>query len=178
MLKIKTVNSYVVPKYPKGAYKIYPDSFPLSTTKGVLAAAVMVLMLDACSDNDTRVTGGIPAPELVTESEARTIIDSVFTLNGINLTHDVDVKFETTPDDTATVNVDGFNDSLQVGYEYMSEPDYTSFTSQVRTSLDSLVNETGGPYVKSIDATPIELIDILEAMTQEFIDTLKANGAI
>lgn len=176
MLKIKKVDKYNIPKYPQEVYKVYPDFISLSTPRNVLAIAVMTLILDACSDTNLRPTAGIPDTEIVTESNARSIIDKVFNQNGIELTHDMDVKLEITPNDSAVVNVDGFNDSLQVGYEYMIEEDYTSIDSKVRTALDSLLNESEGPFIKTIDATEYEFG--LESLTQEFIDALKANGVI
>ena len=178
MLKIKPIERYTIPRYPKSVYTEAPDFISLATPRGALTAAVMALLLEACNGGGTGPTG-VPFvdPTAVTESEARTIIDQVFTTNGISLTHDVNLSIETAPGDTTIVNVDGFNDSLQVGYEYLHDPDYTTFTPKVRAALDSLANESG-PYVKSIDSTLWEQIDFLQAVTQEFIDSLKANGSI
>ena len=113
----------------------------------------------------------------MTESEARAIVDQVFASNGISLTHDVDLSIEVHPSDTAVLCVDGFNDSLRVGYEYLEYPDHQTFTPEVRAALDSLTSDSG-PYVKTIEFTPAEQAALLEAVAQEFIDSLRANGAI
>lgn len=176
MLKIKPVERYRNPRYPRGVYCECPDFISLSTPRGALTAAVMAFLLEACNGSGTTGPPPLP-PEMVTESEARAIIDQVFAGNGISLTHDVDLNIETHPGDTVAINVDGFNDSLQVGYEYMDDRDYLTFTPEVRAALDSLVNESG-PYVKSIDFTPREQAALLEAVAQEFIDSIRADGAI
>lgn len=180
MLKIKTVLRYTIPQYPQGVYTKCPDFISLSTPRGVLAAATLALMLDACSEiGPGTVTSGVPPwePGTVTESEARDVIDRVFSDAGISLTHDVDVKIETAPADIATVNVDGFDTSLQVGYEYLGEADYNTFTPQVRETLDSLEYESG-PYIMTTDSILTVNVARLEAVAQEFIDSLRANGAI
>lgn len=177
MLKIKPIERYSIPRYPKGVYSESPDFISLATPRGALAAAMLALLLEACDGGGTTGPPPLP-PDMVTESEARTIIDRVFDSNGISLTHDVDLNIEVHPGDTAIVNVDGFNDSLRTGYEYLTEQEHEALAPEVRTALDSLVNETEGPFVKTFNPTPSQQAALLEAVTQEFIDSLKANGSI
>lgn len=178
MPRIRVVKRYTVAKYPKGAYYAKPDAAVVSLGKGALVAAVMTMLVEACDGGGTTGPPPLP-PTFVTETEARAVIDSVFADNGISLVEDFMLRFEKAPGDTIDLDLDGYNDSLQVGYEYIFDDDYTVFTPQVKAALDSAVAQNG-PYIEAIDQ--MEKVDnyrsILEGMVQSFIDSLKAQGAI
>jgi hypothetical protein len=178
MLKMQRVERYTIPKYPCGVYSESPNFISFDTPRAALTAAIMAFLLEACDGTGGGIVG-IPVPDLraLTEAEARPMIDQVFAENGIELTHDVDIKVETSPGDTATINVDGYNDSLGVGYEYLYRSDYATFTAEVRAALDALANDSG-PYVRSIDSTRLMESGLAAYAAQEFIDSLRADGVI
>ncbi len=177
MLKIRPIERYSIPRYPKGVYSEAPDFISLESPRGVLTAAMLALFLDACSGGGQTGPPPLP-PDMVTESEARTIVDQVFANNGIDLVNDVDLSIEIHPGDSDTVNVDGFNDSLQTGYEYLTPAEHEAIPMEVRVALDSLIDEPEGPFVKMFDPTYVTQSALLESLTQEFIDSLRANGSI
>ena len=81
--------------------------------------------------------------------------------------------------DSTVLYIDGYNDSLRVGYEYIADKDRDDFTYDV---VDALADSTeaDGPYIKTVN----EVIDHsssqdhLELTVESFIDTLKAHGVI
>jgi hypothetical protein len=178
MLQIRPIKKYTVARYPKGAYYAKPDPAIITLSKGAMVAAVMTMLFEACDGGGTTGPPPLP-PTLVTETEARAVIDSVFADNGISLVSDFMLRFEKAPGDTIDLELDGYNDSLQVGYEYIYDTDYSVFTPEVKAALDSAAVQNG-PYIEAIDQ--MEKVDnyrtILEGMVQSFIDSLKAQGAI
>jgi len=122
------------------------------------------------------------------------VIDSVFAANGIQLKADVpyDVLIPAgipfVQVDTVRVTLDGYNDALKVGYEFIGTPeDFEEFhcvgsresmfeyNSRVIDGVDSATAHLG-PHVKVANrwGTPAGLARTM----QDFIDTLKAHGAI
>ena len=100
---------------------------------------------------------------------------NVFADNGITLTPDVGISIVGSHGDTTDVVLDGYNDSLRVGYEYVTPSDEAGFTSEVMAQIDADAAGSG-PYIK---ATEMSLsADYLEYLMQAFIDTLKAHGKI
>jgi hypothetical protein len=137
------------------------------------STAALLLLLESCDDKGV---GGVPVrPDFLTESEARAAITHVFANNGIALTADAPFEVVTAPGDTTTLPLDGYNDSLRVGYEYLANTDMVTFTASVRAKMDSATADTG-PYVKITEG--IVDADSLGRIMQNFIDTLKAHGAI
>jgi hypothetical protein len=136
-------------------------------------------LTEAC-DTGVGVTGPPPVmPEMVTENEARQAIRSVFLDNGIQLEEDFAMVFRWAQDSLA-LSLDGFNDSLQVGYEYVDfygEP--ISYTTDFRTAL-SEAKAGDGPYIELVGPTPEEPagLDALQTEIQTFIDALRAQGII
>lgn len=178
MPRIKPVKRYTVPKYPRGAYYAKPDPAVVALGKGAIAAAIMTILFEACDGGGTTGPPPLPPP-MVTETEARAVIDSVFADNGISLVNDFLLRFEKAPGDTVDLDLDGYNDSLGVGYEYINDDDYSVFTPEVKAALDSAVVQNG-PYIETIDqiVKAGDYRSVLEGMVQSFIDSLKANGAI
>jgi hypothetical protein len=179
MLKVKRVRKYSVAKYPPGNYQEPPEHLLPDLLKDSAMAAFMMLLVESCGGT---TTGGVPnAPEIVTETEARSIVDHVLQNNGIAWQNDVPLTLGFGSGDTVHLVVDGYNDSLRVGYEYVTGNDNATFTPRVTAALDS-VAKTQGPYIKIIEQTykhdDSEYGQILEILMQQFLDTLKAHGVI
>jgi hypothetical protein len=137
----------------------------------------MLALLEACSEGNGVVGPPPLPPELVTENEARLIIEQTFGNHGIGLQKDVPFVLHYGPNDSTELELDGFNDSLQVGYEYIYGSDEQSFTPRAQSALDSLTHENG-PYVKPLGAVDEYHQWVIQETIEEFIDTLKANGVI
>ena len=142
--------------------------------------AGMMLLIESCDGSGT--TGPPPVlPDMVTESEARLIVNRVLQDNGITWQNDAPLTLNLAGGDTAQLVIDSYNDSLRVGYEYVGHDDYDIFTPQVTTTLDGLA-KAQGPYIEVIE--PVYKYDdtdyeqILESTMQQFLDTLKAHGVI
>jgi hypothetical protein len=179
MLKVKQVRKYALAKYPPGNYQEPPEHLLPELLKDSAIVAGMMLLVESCSGT---TTGGIPnPPEMVTETEARSVVNRVLQDNGITWQNDVPLTLSLGSGDTAHLVVDSYNDSLRVGYEYGSGNDYYTFTPQVTAALDSIA-KAQGPYIKIIeqaykwDDTYYE--QILERSMQQFLDTLRAHGVI
>jgi hypothetical protein len=176
MLEIRRVGRYTTAKYPQGCF-VQPSVLPRSLAKRGTVSALMLVLLEACSgEGGTGLTGPPPIiPTLVTENEARQVIEQTFGVHGVSFDEDVRFVLNHGPNDSTELQLDGFNDSLQVGYEYIYDLDALSFTPRAQSALDSLVNENG-PYIKPINA--VDHPEIIRQVVEEFIDTLKANGII
>ena len=181
MLEIRRVKRYGTARYPRGRYSDYTPPLPESLVKrGAISLFALTVLETLGCDSGNGVTGPPPLPpDLVTENEARQIIEQVFVDNGVQLERDLPFMLHLAADDSVALDLDGFNPSLGVGYEYVLNQDWEAFTERVWIALDSLTNENG-PYIK-----PVEEIDkegdytsALRATVQEFIDTLKAHGVI
>jgi hypothetical protein len=181
VLRIRRVKRYRIARYPRGRYSDYTPPLPESLFKrGAISLFALTVLETLSCDSGNGVTGPPPLPpKLVTENEARPIIEQVFADNGVQLERDLPLILHLAADDSVTLDVDGFNPSLRVGYEYVFEQDSKTFTPRVVEVLDSLVNESG-PYIKPVDSIYKEgdYSAALRATVQEFIDTLKAHGVI
>lgn len=178
MPEIRMVKKYRVAKYPRGIYQP-KKRHPLAAMaeKGAISALLFTL-LEAC--DSTGVTGPPPVvPDLVTENEARLAINQVFVSNSLPMTADQQLRLHFVDGDSADIVLDGYNDSVQVGYEYLTGDDLDSFTEKVVNQLDSLAGESG-PYIKTVDQIRKDVDDqqYLDSVIQEFIDSLKSQGAI
>lgn len=178
MLKIRPLARYRVPKYPQGPYRDHQTHPAVQAVRQGAVSALLLALLDCSGDSGT--TGPPPVvPTLVTEAEAREVIDNVFAANAISLTPDFKLKLKLNAQDSVEVELDGFNDSLAVGYEYIYEADNNEFTSAVRSYLESSAFEAG-PQVKTVEAVEREsnYQEYLQQVMQEFIDSLKTQGII
>ncbi|TES94427.1 MAG: hypothetical protein E3J87_00360 [Candidatus Cloacimonadota bacterium] len=178
MLKIKKIRQYRIAKYPQGIYYHKPDTLSAKLLKTSLTATIITLLESSC----VGVCGPPPVePGMVTENEARSIIKTVFNNNNVNLEEDISYFLKHGENDSTELILDGFNDSLSVGYEYSYGSDNYTFTYGVINTLDSLINESG-PYIKCIDEIEKEegwdYKTYLEDIIQEFIDYLKTQGVI
>jgi hypothetical protein len=182
MLKIRRIRRYDSAKYPRGPYRPYRRGAAESLATRGTATLLLLALYEACvGGNGTAGPPPIP-PDIVTEGEARRIISNVFDRNGITLDEDFRLVFQMGPGDSVVLDLDGFSDSLRVGYEYVAPDDWSTFTTEVRDSLRQAENDTG-PYIKTVDAMDKypgddSYIQRLETKIEAFIDSLKANGVI
>ena len=179
MLKVKQVRKYSLAKYPPGNYQEPPEHLLPELLRDSAMVATMMMLIESCSGT---TTGGVPnAPELVTETEARSIVNRVLQNNGITCQNDAPLTLSFGSGDTVHLVVDGYNDSLQVGYEYATDGDHATFTPRVMTALDSIA-KAQGPYIKVINEINrhehSDYGQLLETTMQQFLDTLRAHGVI
>ncbi len=184
MLDIKQVKSYKLPRYPHEVYCDPPESYLGRRTAISMATAATVALLGCI--RPVGVVGPPPVrPDLVTENEARAFINQVFAQNGINLEVDVPFFFARDQKEPITLELDGFNKDLKVGYEYVSPEDQFSFTTEVRGELRqaSSVGDDG-PCIGTFDPITyygeFEQPDLkrLESLVQEFIDDLRSRDVL
>ena len=176
MLEIKPVKSYKLPRYPQGFYYETPQHYPWNLVSVSVASAALLALL-GCSSN-YGVVGPPPLPpKYITESEARIIINQVFAQNGIQLDEDVPYSLAT-GNRTVTLELDGFNKDLKLGYEYIAfEEDGETFTPEVVTALDeACASKNASPCIKTIE--PTENKEYLENVVQEFIAELRSKGIL
>ena len=194
MLEIKPVKSYKLPGYPQGIYCAPPESYlGRRTAIGIATAATVALLGCTCYTGPptppvpgSGMAGPPPVrPDLVTENEARALVNQVFAQNGINLEVDVPFSFTRDQKETITLELDGFNKDLKVGYEYISPEDESTFTTEVVEELRqaSSVGDDG-PCIGTFDPITyygeFEQPDLkrLESLVQEFIDGLRSRGIL
>ncbi len=185
MLRIRRLKRYRTARYPRRNYAPWKSGPAEDLLKRGGASLVLLSIIEAlgCGDVTTGTTGPPPVrPDLMTENEARQIITQVFTNNGIVLDEDYRLVLQPyLPDmpDPVVLYIDGYNDSLRVGYEYVTGQDYDTFTRQVVDALSDSA-ETGGMHIKTVD----EVFDFsssreeLEQIIESFMDTLRAQGVI
>lgn len=183
MLKIEPIKSYKIPRYPRGLYYERLCTRPWKVTGGVASLVVLALLASSCEP--VGVVGPPPvAPEMVTEREARIVINEVFARNGINLEEDVPFSFSPVDQNPISLELDGFNSDLNIGYEYITGEDETTFTQEVVTELDQAsASNAGGPYIKTVGAQYIygetqEAYEELEIIIQDFVEGLRSRGII
>ncbi len=180
MLRIQPMVRYNVPKYPQNEFRQKPPDFILKLiVKGILPVTILPL-LQGCDliEGTGHVDGGLIEPPKLSEAEAKPIIESVFITNGIQLDKDISVAFMRNDTTTVHINLDGYNDSLRVGYEYMNYDEYDSLdTWDIREITEEAINDSG-PYVKSIHEWYEENSESLDEYVQTFIDSLRSQGII
>ncbi len=153
------------------------------------------------------VVGPPPVPTtMVTEREARTAIDAVFARNGIRLEADVPVSFSinylnsykpntvegeyipANDSNSISLELDGFNKDLNIGYEYRIDKDNDTFTFKVEYSLDQASKSNDktprikiiGPisYAPMLSETAEQACKRIETYVQDFINDLRSRGII
>ncbi len=184
MLRIRQVASYSVPKYPRETFRPWRESAVLTHVRRGAATAALLAILESCDGDkglwpDGGQTAGVPRPfPFLTEYEAYVIVTNVFADNRITLTPDVTLSVIGSDGDTTDVVLDGYNDSLRVGYEYVyGDDDLDTFSHVLIAQLDA--DAAGpGPYIKATYPCEKRRAHDLEQLMQAFIDTLKAHGKI
>ncbi len=191
MLRIEQIKSYKLPRYPQGLYYEHPDTRSRKIAGSIASAAVLALLVSSCKSGgeieppSSGMVGPPPmAPTMVTEREARTVIDEVFARNGIKLEADVPFLFSTGNQTSINLELDGFNKDLNIGYEYIYDEykDLDSFTSEVIADIDKASKSNDkGPKIKTIqmlDQTAEEAHKKIEAIIEDFIADLHSRGII
>jgi hypothetical protein len=179
-LEIRRVKRYGAARYPRKQYGEKTPDFPGTLMKRGALSFVMLALLESSACDDVGTTGPPPVmPSLVTENEARRAIEQAFGAHGIGLQEDVGILLHYGDNDSTLLTLDGYNDSLRVGYEYVYGNDFREFSPAVRHALDSLI-DAGGPYIEPIDVIEMQhdYNTILQQIVDEFVDTLKAHGVI
>lgn len=120
MLRIKPLEKYAIPRYPRGNYVARPSGLPWDRIGGGIASAALLALLESCPDGGGVTGPPPPLPNCVTENEARLVINRVFTENGIEMEEEVLLTAEYTEGNTVSVELDGYNQDMNVGYEYFS----------------------------------------------------------
>lgn len=176
MLQIKQITTYNLPRYPQCGQYVCPPRSSVALVRDAAALVAMAALLDSCM---WHTTGVPPPPEFVSEFNARQTIEKVFSSRGIALAADQLITVPGLNSDSLSLVVDGFNDSLQVGYEYVVDQDWVAFPSEVCDRLDSL-NRTATPHITAIQA-PWQAEDAeayLRRVVEAFLDSLKSQGVI
>jgi hypothetical protein len=119
---------------------------------------------------------GVPVPpDMITEDSARTIINKVFSESGIDMKADVEHLLIFDENDSLKVNLDGYNDSLKVGYEFMNWAEDTVIINKEHTKMASADNSN----IKLLHKCQIEIAEEeFEQTISDFIDSLKFVGNI
>ncbi|MDP8206211.1 MAG: hypothetical protein P9L92_06070 [Candidatus Electryonea clarkiae] len=186
MLRIKKVKNYMVPKYPQGVYLKKPPGLAGRLMSATVLTSAGIVALQGCKYDQT---GGVPAVQKsMTETDARDIVEKVFAENDIQMTQDILLYFSHGNIDSAQLNLDGFNDSLKIGYEYAydgwvinSDEEYYDPEEEIPDSLafeieQALGNE--GPYIKLVRHVTEDGESHLSSLIQDFIDQLREQGII
>jgi len=179
MLNVRRLKRYRTAKYPQKDYALKETHCVDDLIKrgGTSLLVMSIIEAAGCGYGGS---GPPPVmPDLVTETEARQIITRVFGHHGITLDEDYHLVLRSSANDSILVNVDGFNDSLRVGYEYYSEQDHYPFNHMAYKALNDSA-QASGPYVKTLDGVPLDIPyrDLLERRVEAFIDSLKSHGII
>ena len=175
MLRIRRVGSYSIARYPQAEFRPWKRSRAAALAQSGAVSAALLLILESCDDGVGTVGPPPIEPEFLTENEARAVITSVFSGNGIQLATDVPMSLVDSHGDSVDVVLDGYSDSLRVGYEYITVEGDSTFTPELIAGIET-ANAGSGPYVGV--ALPEQYEVLLEQFTQAFIDTLKAQGKI
>lgn len=177
MLKIRPLAMYHRAKYPAfGMFHNAPKTTP-GKIRDITVLAGLAVMLDSCLPFST---SGVPVPpRMISEADARNMIDKVFVSYGLSVEHDLKLRYSLNGNDSTLLEIDGYDDSLNVGYEYISVDDRLTFTRSLSAHLDSL-KLSDSPHILPIDALPDSERDsqLLEQISRSFLDSLKAHGVI
>jgi hypothetical protein len=173
MLTVKKIRKYTVPRYPKGEYfKKKNSQASKFLTTGILSASVMG-MLDSCII-EPGLTGEVAPPPLITEDSAKKIINQVFLDRGIALREDAEHLFIHNGRNSIKINLDGYNDSLKTGYEYVSRPEDSIIANKDFNQFSSTPNSN----IKFIEQKFQSEEEQLEDIIIDFIDSLISRGNI
>ena len=175
MLQIKRIACYGLPRYPRGGQYVMPSKSTVAMVRETAALLALAALVESC-DNPS---GAPMPPRYVSEASARQAIGQVFAGRNLALDTSQVVRVPLDGVDTLVLNVDGFNDSLQVGYEYILWDDREQFTPPVCKTLDSL-NLVATPHILTVDAEAdrVGAEARLQLIVNQFLDSLAAHGVI
>jgi hypothetical protein len=172
MLTVRKVDNYSIPKYPTGLYFDKPGN----RKEGFLRAAAVSSALLAALESSQCIgcTGPPPIqPAMVTENEARGIIDSVFSTNKYNLLHDQSINV---PDSAAHVSLDGYDSVRHMGYEYITDADLSEYSASIRKRFAESSREKV-LFVEEKKSESEYHTQIVKEVN-DFIAIIRASGAI
>jgi hypothetical protein len=187
-MQVRKLIAYRIPAYPFQDYQYHTD---YNKEKIIASLFGFLIANSKCS------SGGLMLyPPIFLEYPIRPIVDKIFLDEGIALIHNYPVSF---PDDKSNIHncsLDGFNDSLKIGYEYFSTNDEQSYEENYPASCDCNEdfidpqaekflcgsNSQTGWNILCIDRmektdNPYQLAD-LELKVKDFIAELKAQGVL
>jgi hypothetical protein len=146
---------------------------PVMLSMGIL---IILLIMPGCNDDDA-IQKPKP-PEYVSEADAREVIIQAFADNNISLETDFPMQINIPVIGNITAIVDGFNDSLNVGYEYVNITEVYDMACP-SNAFDSMA-AADGPFIRMISPrlTMVEYQGLFRNIIQNFIDSLKVRGII
>jgi hypothetical protein len=177
-MRIRPLGRYDIAKYPQAQFARYHQSKVLQHVKNGAALALFTTLFQSCTNDGGDLIGVPPPPDLITEHVAREKIVDAFSRNSISLESDVDVLFAISDTLNQSFTLDGYNDSLSVGYEYISvdDPDLTNYSYQIREAIN---DTTDNKHILLLDDYFEEGYEsLLDTLTQDFIDDLRARGIL
>jgi len=150
-----------------------------SRQRSITLATICMIFSGVVSCTDGVIEPDYEPLPFMSEQQARTIIEQAFSDRGITLAHDVAMSFflpqvpdnQVASDTLVTFPVDGFNDSLKIGYEYVA------IDNEEYSILKFHDSDTTGTvrFISEVDDR-----DTLALKTQinHFIDSLKSAGFV
>lgn len=175
MLEIRQLGRYNVPRYPQGGdYSDAPRPL-LIVVKTATTSIVLAVLLESCIG----IHGKMPAPELMSEVDARDAITRAFSSRQMSVVSDQVLTVRINESDSAVVKLDGYDATKRVGFEYVSLEDKDKLSQAVQHRLNN-AKYTEPPHVLIIDAndTAYKTDTYLQQVVASFLDSLKAHGMI
>jgi hypothetical protein len=171
MLEIRQIAKYNRARYPRHGEYVLPSKSVPHIVRDLAVLTALAALTETC--------GPPPPPRFLSEYDARWIITQAFSNAGLSFREDTKVLVRLSGGNSTELNLDGYNDSLKVGYEYVSRGDRDEFTAEICRQLESS-KYTSAPHVLTVDAllereSPQEH---LEGVVKAFLDSLKAHGVI
>jgi hypothetical protein len=193
LIALKPVRSYARARYPTreeardlgiDLYRV-PDSAILRYGKGTIVGATCLMLSSSCIP-----IGLIAGGYILSEADARAVIQRVFSNEGIDYAEDVQYEGA-----GVTFNADGYDEELGFGFEYHSTDDrdeslrlrdtlewHQMFLDSGETSILEDEMSSGGDAIKVFEAgngtAQYDERALLEAQVEEFIDWLRENGRL
>ncbi|MFC2170360.1 hypothetical protein ACFLQJ_00110 [Calditrichota bacterium] len=179
-MQVKKLKRYSIPMYPQGLFHPRRENTINKAVKAGTLSATLLALLQGCEEFPyfgKGVDGNMAYEPAMTEADARLVIEEVFTRNNIQIPDEITLVFSSASADSIELDLDGYNDSLKVGYEYNGENEYLCYDDTLNAEFESALNDSG--YHIKISSTVAEDDDeYLENLMQTFIDSLKAHGVI
>jgi hypothetical protein len=186
MMEIKSNQRYSLAQYPaKEQFEYHANKIDALIKAGIIPVAALVMSNGGCDGNELRST-------YLKEDDGRKIIDQLFTEYKVNLQKDYPIA--AIEHDSSDVNcmLDGYNDSLKIGYEYFGGEEEFIRDCDCNENGDEYwinpnkdfcgYNETEDRNILCIDAIETSSNPYaqqqLELIVRDFLEQLKANGVI
>ena len=155
--EIKQIKSYKLAKYPSVKFYEKKANIPKHILRKGAAVAALLALFEAQS------CGPPEDSYFFSEHEAKQVIESVFSENGIEFENDVDYVL---PISKVTVELDGYDTNTHIGYEYSNQALY------IYNEKDSIKDDYLLLTGKAENAAEVE------KWTNDFISYLKGIGVL